>query len=92
MIYRGILVEKSKEISDLEASKIIEQNFDSQREELKNNNISRIEMRLDGDEIVVRMIQRDPIIRIRRITGYLSAVSNFNDAKKAELEARTTHL
>lgn len=32
-----------------------------------------------------------PIERIRRITGYLSKVSNFNDAKKAELEHRVKH-
>ena len=32
------------------------------------------------------------IRRIRRITGYLSTVDRFNDAKRAELKARTPHL
>ncbi len=32
------------------------------------------------------------IRRIRRITGYLSTVDRFNDAKQAELKARTPHL
>ncbi|MCW2277753.1 anaerobic ribonucleoside-triphosphate reductase [Heliophilum fasciatum] len=32
-----------------------------------------------------------PIERIRRITGYLSKVDNFNGAKKAELEHRVAH-
>lgn len=32
------------------------------------------------------------IKRIRRITGYFSTVDRFNDAKKAELKARVSHL
>ena len=32
------------------------------------------------------------IRRIRRITGYLSTVDRFNDAKKAELRDRTPHM
>lgn len=32
------------------------------------------------------------IRRIRRITGYLSTVDRFNDAKKEELEHRRVHL
>ena len=31
------------------------------------------------------------IKRIRRITGYLSAIERFNDAKKAELSQRLAH-
>ncbi|MEG2812843.1 MAG: anaerobic ribonucleoside-triphosphate reductase, partial [Clostridium sp.] len=31
------------------------------------------------------------IRRIRRITGYLSTVDRFNDAKKAELDLRVKH-
>lgn len=32
------------------------------------------------------------IRRIRRITGYLSTVERFNDAKQAELKDRVTHV
>jgi ribonucleoside-triphosphate reductase len=32
------------------------------------------------------------IKRVRRITGYLSTVERFNDAKKCELRDRVTHL
>jgi len=32
------------------------------------------------------------IKRIRRITGYFSTVDRFNDAKRAELKARTSHF
>ena len=31
-------------------------------------------------------------IRVRRITGYLSALDNFNNGKKAELRDRIKHL
>lgn len=33
----------------------------------------------------------DDIRRIRRITGYLSTIDRFNDAKKAELKDRAVH-
>lgn len=32
-----------------------------------------------------------PFERVRRITGYLSNVSRFNDAKRCELRDRVTH-
>ena len=34
----------------------------------------------------------EDIRRIRRITGYLSTVDRFNDAKRAELKDRVPHL
>jgi len=33
-----------------------------------------------------------PISRVRRITGYLSTLDNFNDSKLAEAKARRTHM
>lgn len=42
-------------------------------------------------EVEIKTIEKSPIKRIRRITGYLSTVDRFNDAKKAELEGRVTH-
>ncbi|MCW2278588.1 anaerobic ribonucleoside-triphosphate reductase [Heliophilum fasciatum] len=43
------------------------------------------------DGLCFRVCGEVPIERIRRITGYLSKVNNFNDAKKAELEHRVSH-
>ncbi len=34
----------------------------------------------------------DTVIRVRRVTGYLSATVNFNDAKRAEMAAREGHI
>lgn len=39
-----------------------------------------------------QVIGRSPIDRIRRITGYLSKDTNFNDAKLAELRNRKKHM
>lgn len=54
--------------------------------------IASINIEFDGEEIVISAKERSPIKRLRRITGYLSAVDNFNDAKRAELADRQTHL
>lgn len=53
--------------------------------------ISRIELSLEGEEIIVRTVEKSPIRRVRRITGYLSNMENFNDAKQDELAARKAH-
>lgn len=56
-----------------------------------NKEIAAIEISLIGDEVEIRTTEKSPIVRIRRITGYLSAVEKFNDAKKAELRDRYVH-
>lgn len=53
--------------------------------------IARIELSLEGEEIIVKTIEKSPIRRVRRITGYLSNMENFNDAKQDELAARKAH-
>lgn len=58
----------------------------------KGKPIARVELRLEGDEITVIATERSPIRRVRRITGYLSNVENFNDAKRDEVNARFTHV
>lgn len=45
----------------------------------------------DQEKIVVASLPKANIKRIRRITGYLSEVNNFNEAKKAELKDRVQH-
>lgn len=47
---------------------------------------------IDGEEVTIKSFEKSPIKRIRRITGYLSEVSNFNDAKRAELADRSIHM
>lgn len=58
----------------------------------KGKTLGKLELSLDGDEIIVRAIEKSPIKRLRRITGYLSEIDRFNEAKQAELRDRVKHL
>lgn len=55
--------------------------------------LNRITINLDEDtqEYIVQAFRRSPITRIRRITGYLSELQNFNEAKRQEESNRFTH-
>lgn len=57
----------------------------------RNKLLGSLELSLDGGEIVVKATEKSPIRRVRRITGYLSTIDNFNDAKVAECHDRTKH-
>ncbi|WP_373325642.1 anaerobic ribonucleoside-triphosphate reductase [Sporomusa paucivorans] len=58
----------------------------------KGKALGKMELSLDGDEIIVRAIEKSKIRRIRRITGYLSTEDRFNPSKQAELKDRKSHL
>ncbi len=60
--------------------------------ETQNKKLGVLELALDGEEVIVKATEKSPIRRIRRITGYLSAIDNFNDAKVAECNARAKHI
>ncbi len=46
---------------------------------------------ISPEELEVRSRAKTAIKRVRRITGYLSTVDRFNDAKQAELADRVVH-
>lgn len=58
----------------------------------KQRAISSIDISVDGDELVVFTREKSPIKRIRRISGYLSELSSFNDAKRTETADRVGHF
>lgn len=58
----------------------------------KQRAISSIDISVDGNELVVFTREKSPIKRLRRITGYLSDLTSFNDAKKAEEAQRYKHM
>lgn len=59
----------------------------------KKKKLGKVIIKLcDNGEVELKTIERSPIKRVRRITGYLSEVDNFNDAKKAELAQRKSHM
>ena len=54
--------------------------------------IKYITVKLDGDYVDLKYeVKSMPFQRIRRITGYLSEVKQFNDAKQDELKDRVKH-
>lgn len=72
------------EVNDLVAKEI-------QEWKSMNKEIAAIELSLVGNEVEIQTTEKSPINRVRRITGYLSSVEKFNDAKKAELRDRYVH-
>lgn len=57
----------------------------------RGKTLAQVEITLDGSQISVKSMEKSPIRRIRRITGYLSSIDNFNDAKRAECRDRIVH-
>lgn len=57
----------------------------------KHKKLAQLELGIEQDEVIIKATEKSPIRRIRRITGYLSAIDNFNDAKVAECSDRTRH-
>ncbi|MDD4599898.1 hypothetical protein SDC9_15087 [bioreactor metagenome] len=58
----------------------------------KGKALASIEVKLDGQDVEITSHEKSPITRVRRITGYLSTVNKFNDAKQAELKARKANV
>lgn len=53
--------------------------------------LGQLDVRIDGDELVVAANEKSPITRIRRITGYLSKLDNFSSHKQVEAADRVVH-
>jgi hypothetical protein len=58
----------------------------------KGKTLGEIEVQIENEELVVKAFEHSPIKRVRRITGYLSTVDHFNDAKQSELSDRVKHV
>lgn len=50
-----------------------------------------IKAETDGEWVNITYCDRVPFERIRRITGYLSSLNRWNEAKTAELHDRVKH-
>lgn len=89
MLINDVLVEYPPSITEAEVAQYVEDELAMWAG--RGKQLASIAIELAGDEVVIRSLEKSPIRRVRRITGYLSEVSNFNDAKQAELKARITH-
>jgi anaerobic ribonucleoside-triphosphate reductase activating protein len=67
------------------------------KEELKiwgrsGKKLGALEIIVEGKEVQLKSHEKSPIKRIRRITGYLSTIDSFNNAKQHELSDRKSHF
>ncbi|MDR3590947.1 MAG: anaerobic ribonucleoside-triphosphate reductase [Negativicutes bacterium] len=89
MMVEGVKVDYPFEMTPEEAVRYAEEEIGLWRE--KGKTLDTVEIQTDGGYVIVKAKEKSPIRRVRRITGYLSELHNFNDAKQAELEERTRH-
>jgi len=82
-------IEIHGDISEAQIQQIVEE--EKELWVAKGKLLGKVVMTADGDEIEVKTFEKSPIVRIRRITGYLSHTDNWNEAKKKELMDRVTH-
>ena len=59
--------------------------------ELNGRRLLAVDIELEGEQVLIAP-HYDTVVRLRRITGYLSDLSKFNEAKRAEQEARRAHF
>ena len=57
----------------------------------QDKELASLSLQVEGQDVVIEAVERAPISRVRRITGYLSNVENFNGAKRAECGDRYRH-
>lgn len=84
-----VAVEYDPSLTVAEMTSIVEDELKLWKENQKE--LARVELTLDGDNVVIKAVEKSPVRRVRRITGYLSNMENFNDAKQDELGARYKH-
>ena len=89
MVVNGIQVIADPRLSREEINQYITE--EKQLWASRNKQLGQIELCIEQDEVVVKAMEKSPIRRVRRITGYLSSIDNFNDAKAAECTDRTKH-
>jgi hypothetical protein len=85
--YHGIKVNCDDQISKEEAAYYV----DEQLQVMPHKTLLGVDLSLEGADVLVKP-HYDTIVRVRRITGYLSTLPRFNDAKRAEVKDRVTHF
>lgn len=83
----GVKVSCADGISEQEAALYLH----DQLQVMPHKSLLALDLALNGEEVEVRP-HYDSIVRVRRITGYLSTLPRFNDAKRAEASERVAHL
>ena len=84
-----VQVEAAACLSDEEIELYVRSEIEQWRSQDKE--LASLSLQVEGQDVVIEAVERAPISRVRRITGYLSNVENFNGAKRAECGDRYRH-
>ena len=87
----NIPIYAEKELSQKEATHILDYVLHHKSEK---DEVASVDVKKENDEyhLDIHYVQPEKIERIARITGYLSNVKKWNNAKREELKDRTTHI
>jgi hypothetical protein len=88
----NVIVKYPDDMPEKEAKEYVKQEIALWLQESPDKRIGGIVLEIDGDDVIIKAIEKSPIRRVRRITGYLSVQENFNDSKRAELKDRVSHV
>ena len=92
MTYQGVVVKYDDSITEEEARELTRDEKRQWWDELDHMALGYLTITREGNEIVLHGKEAPPIERLRRITGYCSVSTRWNNAKKAELKDRVTHI
>ncbi len=90
MVVNGVNVVADSDITEQEIREIVAEELGLWKK--RGKELASVQLSIQGDEIEVKAVERSPIKRVRRITGYLSTEDRFNSSKQAELTDRTPHM
>jgi len=85
----GINVSADESISKQEVLSVLSDELTLWRQQDKV--LDSVEICIEDNDLVIYSYEKSPINRVRRITGYLAPLVNFNTSKKAELNDRYQH-
>lgn len=86
-MFNEVLVQCPEEMSMNEAQEYVRDQLDLK----PGRKLVEMAIKFDGSTVVLEP-HYDSVVRVRRITGYLSTIPRFNDAKKAEERSRLKHI
>lgn len=85
MIVNNVKVNCNEEINEKEAAEYVNMMKSPEKR------LVELDIKIKDDDVLLTP-HYDTIVRVRRITGYLSNVNNFNAAKKSEQSDRVKHF
>ena len=87
MLIDNIKINCETEISEAEARAYCK----LERQLKPHMTLIALDIEIAGDDVVLTP-HYDTVVRLRRITGYLSTLPRFGDSKKAEAHDRVSHF